>query len=172
MKGEKIILVVLVATAILGARGGRLENHSSLSTNATTRATLTLNGIFNYFWKGDPIHKNIKFLFSCGQLGYTGTSNAGQCSCYSTDTCINCYRWWTAVMMESVASYGILMNTTNHTQLPGTVFAHSPYNAKWDAADSCTYVDDFLWYGIAYLRIYDWLQVCITSCDKMFKANE
>lgn len=153
------IAIIIIISSLSGLITG--ENDRSLTTNATTRATLTLDGIFNYYWKGDPNHKHIKFLFSCGQLGETGTSKAGQCSCYSTQTCINCYRWWTAVTMESVASYGILMNTTKYNNLPATVFAHSPYNANWDATVSCTYVDDFLWYGIAYLRVYDWLQVCM-----------
>ena len=153
-----LLLVLSMNVLVLVA-----SSKSSLNTNATARATSTLNGIFNYYWKNDPNHKKIQFLFVCGALGDVGTSSSGQCSCYSTENCINCYRWWTAVTMESVATYGVFMNTTNHSQLPGIVFAHSPYNAKWDATASCTYVDDFLWYGIAYLRVYDWLQVSLIS---------
>jgi hypothetical protein len=130
-------------------------------SDAVSRSQLTLNGLFNYYWKSDPSNKNIKFLFACGQLGLMGSGNQGQCSCYTPTSCINCYRWWTGIMMESVATYGIYMNTSNHSSLPDTVFSHSPYNAKWDAVATCTYIDDFLWYGIAYLRVYDWLSVSL-----------
>lgn len=145
------LLKILFASAVIVLA----EYEFPVATNATTRASQTLGGVLNYFWESDPTHKNIKFLFSC-ELGATASGIDGQCSCYSTGTCVNCYRWWTGVMVESVASYGILMNTTNHSQLPATVFAHSPYNANWDL---CTYIDDFLWYGIAYLRVYEWLKV-------------
>lgn len=149
------LLVVALVVAAVGAR----QFDKLTTTNATSRAEVTLNGIFNYFWKGDPNNKNVKFLFACGQLGETGTSKFSQCSCYNPGSCVNCYRWWTAVLIESVATYGILMNTTNHSAISDIVYKHSPYNSKWDPVATCTYVDDFLWYGIAYLRVYDWLQV-------------
>ena len=70
-------------------------------------------------------------------------------------------------MMESVATYGIrfYMNTTNHSTLPDMIYSHSPYNANWDPKTvvTCTFIDDFLWYGIAYLRVYDWLSVSWVS---------
>ena len=134
---------------------------SSVNATAINRTVATLNGIFNYYWKTDPNNKNVQFLFVCGQIGEIGTSNAGQCSCYEPKKCVNCYRWWTAILLESVASYGILMNTSNHSHVPDMIFNHSPYNAEWDptTAYSCTYIDDFLWYGIAYLRVYDWSNV-------------
>ncbi len=145
---------------IFGVSGGIYASTSANST-AANRTRAALDGLFNYYWKADPYNKNIKFLFACGQIGEVGTSNAGQCSCYAPDKCVNCYRWWTAILLESVASYGILMNTKNHSDLPDMIFKHSPYNSDWNPASaySCTYIDDFLWYGIAYLRVYDWTKV-------------
>jgi len=139
------------------------HDQSSINATAANRTVATLNGVFNYYWKGDPYHKHIKFLFACGQIGEVGTGSPGQCSCYSLTQCVNCYRWWTAILVESVASYGILMNTTNHTDVPNTVFNHSPYNSNWvpGSTYSCSYIDDFLWYGIAYLRVYDWTSVSL-----------
>ena len=140
---------------------GYSELQASEVSDGASRSTLALNGLFNYFWKNDPNNKNVEFLFACGQLGEMGTGSPGKCSCYSPTSCVNCYRWWTAVMMESVATYGIYMNTTNHSSMPATVFKHSPYNSNWEptTVSTCTYIDDFLWYGIAYLRVYDWLKV-------------
>ncbi len=135
--------------------------NSSVNATAFNRTLVTLNGLFNYYWKSDPINKDIKFPFACGQIGQMGTSLASQCSCSVPYQCVNCYRWWTAILMESVASYGILMNTKNHSDLPTMIFEHSPYNSDWNPAEvsGCTHIDDFLWYGIAYLRVYDWLRV-------------
>lgn len=154
----------MVAAVLLGVlllvSGTQHKNGSPGNVEAASRAELTLKGLFNYYWKSDP-HKKIEFLFACGQLGLIGTSKQSQCSCYVPSSCINCYRWWTAIMMESVATYGMYMNTSNHSSLPGVVYSHSPYNANWDpsTAAPCTYIDDFLWYGIAYLRVHDWLLV-------------
>lgn len=65
--------------------------------------------------------------------------------------------------MEAVATYGIYTNTKpikEYADMASSIFAHSPYNANWNASgDGCTYVDDFSWYGIAYLRVYEWLKV-------------
>ncbi len=135
------------------------DQQPSMLPDAESRTELTLKGLFNYYWKNDPKNKKIEFLFACGQLGQMGTSKQGQCSCYVPTSCTNCYRWWTAVMMESLATYGIHTNSTNYSGLPSMVYKHSPYNANWNATVTCTYVDDFLWYAIAYLRVYDWLSV-------------
>ena len=72
-----------------------------------------------------------------------------------------CYRWWDAVALESVATHGIYRNTKNYSNIANTIFAHSPYNADWNATAVCTFIDDFSWYGLAYLRVYEWLKVKI-----------
>ena len=155
--------LVLAAVAALVVATALAERTSSelRGADAASRSELTFKGLFNYFWKNDPQHKKIEFLFVCGELGYVGSGSASQCSCLNPSSCVNCYRWWTATTMESVATYGIYMNTSNHSSLPDVVFSHSPYNAEWDATAVCTYIDDFLWYGIAYLRVYDWLSVSV-----------
>ena len=152
----KLLIIPIIAAVVLTA--GECKP-TGVIADAKSRAELTFNGLFNYYWKQDTQHKNIKFLFVCGQLGFVGTSDAGHCSCSTPSACVNCYRWFTGVLVESVATYGIYMNTTNHSDVPDTVYNHSPYNSKWDATSLCTYIDDFLWYGIAYSRVYDWLKV-------------
>lgn len=66
--------------------------------------------------------------------------------------------------LESIATYGIYTNTTNHSEVADVIFDHSPYNAEWNATASCTFMDDFSWYGIAYLRVYEWLKVSGWPC--------
>lgn len=130
---------------------------SSANVSAEFRAQQTLNGLFNYYWKHDSVHKNVEFIFVCAQLGLPATP--GSCTCINPKVCVDCYRWWSAVALESVATYGIYTNSTNHSQVADTFFSHSPYNANWNATAACTYIDDFTWYGIAYLRVYEWLKV-------------
>lgn len=62
--------------------------------------------------------------------------------------------------LESIATYGIYTNTKNYSKVADMIYAHSPYNANWNATATCTFIDDFSWYGIAYLRVYEWLKVC------------
>ena len=122
-----------------------------------TRATDTLNGLFHYFWELDPLSKNIGFFFACGQIGGWGSPQKWtECSCNDPYACSDCYRWWDAVALESLADYGLLYNSTRNNTIADIFFAHSPYNADWY---SCTFVDDFIWYGIAYLKVYEWLKV-------------
>ena len=138
----------------------------STTADAATRAQLTLNGLFHYFWKNDPKAKGIQFFFACGQIGGIGGQNNAQCSCEKPSWCTNCYRWWDALVMESVATYGIYMKTRNNSDLASKIYPHSPYNKNFDGTDLCTYVDDFVWYAIAYLRFYEWLGVCeiVSAC--------
>ena len=163
-------LPLFVLSAItLGASGGHTTQRdleiSSTTTDATTRAEQALQGLFHYYWLGDARPKkhhgsknNVKFFFACGQIGDPNLK--GLCSCGDTpNSCVNCYRWYDGVTLESVATYGIYMNTKNNSQVPDVVWAHSPYNADWNATELCTFMDDFSWYGIAYLRVYEWLKV-------------
>ena len=153
----KIRLVLLLITVAFAAEGAPLPN-------ATFRAKQTLGGLLSYNWQTDPQSKNIGFFFACGQIGAMGNPNEWkQCTCYNMDACTNCYRWWDAVALESIANNGIYTNTKDHADIPGKIFAHSPYNDKWDAAVTCTYIDDFAWYGIAYLRVYEWLKVMLRN---------
>ena len=122
------------------------------------RASQTLQGMFHYYWTNDPNHKNISFFFACGQIGGWGFTEWNHCSCRNPSSCIDCYRWWDAVAIESIAYYNILMGTNNYSTIADEIFAHSPYNANWPVQDS-TYIDDFGWYGIAYLKVYEWLKV-------------
>lgn len=151
-----LVSIFCCSGMVVGSRGKYLET-------SEIRAQQALNGLIDYYWKGDPNHKNVKFFFSCSQTGGLGTSNMGQCSCYNPGSCVNCFRWWNAVALESVATYGIYMNTTNHSTFPEMYYKHSPYNAEWNATELCTYIDDFLWYGLAYLRVYEWLGVSISD---------
>ena len=153
----KIPLVLLLITVPFVAEGAPLPN-------ATFRAKQTLGGLLSYYWQTDPQSENIGFFFACGQIGAMGNpSEWKQCGCYNIDACTNCYRWWDAVTLESIANNGIYTNTKDHAEIPGMIFAHSPYNNQWNATAACTYIDDFAWYGIAYLRVYEWLKVMIRN---------
>lgn len=146
-----IVLLLLVVPSL--AEGAPLPN-------ATFRAKQTLGGLLSYYWKTDPKAKSIGFFFACGQIGAMGNPNQWkQCTCYTRDACTNCYRWWDAVALESIANDGIYTDTKDNANIPDVIFSHSPYNDNWNADASCTYIDDFTWYGIAYLRVYEWLKV-------------
>ena len=133
----------------------------STDTDASTRAEQTLQGLLHYYWLSDAVpkkHPNVRFFLVCGQIG--DPSFNGSCSCGDTPTsCVNCYRWYDGVTLESVAAYGIYMKSKKNAKIADIVYAHSPYNANWNATADCTFMDDFSWYGIAYLRVYEWLKV-------------
>ena len=122
------------------------------------------------------------YFFVCGQIGGTGpagtTVQPDQCLCESDWPfgCTNCYRWWTAVAIEAMASYAIAKELKPPSQHAATAAAaatqpteaemilhaiesawtHAPYNAYWNATEHGTWVDDFAWYGLAYMRAHDW----------------
>ena len=158
-----VFYFLVAATATLGS----CNESSALAFNvpnqtdiASARAYQTLEGIFNYYWKPDPLAAHIKFIFICGQVGGWGTPRSpSECSCLDQKSCVNCYRWFDAVTLESVATYGIYMKSENHSEMAEIMYDHSPYNGDWNATAICTFIDDFTWYGIAYLRVYEWLKV-------------
>ena len=154
-----VALPILLGSSLSSAT--ECTNIKSTCTDALTRTEQALQGLFHYYWRGDPEHERIKFFFACAQVGGNGgLGNLYQCSCGNPDSCVNCYRWYDAITLESLATYGIYANITNNSEVADIMFAHSPYNAKWDAQAACIWIDDFSWYGLAYLRVYDWLKVC------------
>lgn len=153
---------ILVSAAILSlALLSQAKNDGTNFTNAnaSVRVEQTLKGLFQYYWRSDPARKAIQFFFVCGQIGGGGSQELQSCSCINPKACVYCYRWWDAVALESIATYGIRTNTKNYSTIANTIYAHSPYNANWNATAACTFIDDFSWYGIAYLRVYEWLKV-------------
>lgn len=158
-----LVFGVLLSTEVIRTHGGNHDQLLSAEVDAASRADQSLQGLFNYFWRKDPKAKQVQFFYACGQIGSDGfPSRWDRCSCdknLKLNTCVNCYRWWDAIAMESIASHGIYTDTKAHANIADVIFAHSPYNANWNATSWCTYVDDFVWYGIAYLRVYEWLKV-------------
>ena len=153
-----MILITLLVLMIASSLTKGSESH--LKADAATRAFQTLEGLFNYYWKSDPQATNVKFLFVCGQVGGWGSPHSeSECSCDHPKSCVNCYRWYDAIALESLATYGIYTQSKNHSDIAETIYDHSPYNGDWNATAACTYIDDFTWYGIAYLRVYEWLMV-------------
>ena len=146
--------IFFVALLSVGAASQPAGNET-----AVYRANQTLHGLLDYYWKSDVKHKFIKFVFVCAQIG--SVDNYGSCTCADPHSCVDCYRWWSAVALESVATFSIYTNSSNYSGIPDVIFNHSPYNAEWNATASCTFIDDFAWYGIAYLRVYEWLNVSI-----------
>ncbi len=153
MMEQKLILVVF-STLLFVVVHGNLA-----IPNASDRANITIQGLYRYFWSQDPLNKDAMFFFACGQIGGGGGRTWKQCGCATPAVCLECYRWWDAVALETVATYGIYTGTKDYTDTPDHIFNHSPYNAKWDAITGCTFMDDFSWFGIAYLRVYEWLKV-------------
>ena len=128
-----------------------------------SRAHQTLQGMVEYYWTQDSTHKNISFFFACGQVGGGGFATWDHCTCINPSSCSDCYRWWDAVAIESIANYGLLTRGRGQeglADIPDMVFSHAPYNDRWPSVDS-TFIDDFAWFGIAYLRVYEWLKVII-----------
>ena len=171
-------VISLVALLLLGpslSSAAECTNIRSTCTDAATRTEQALQGLFHYYYRSDPTkdHENIKFFFACAQVGGNGgLGNLYQCSCGNPDSCVNCYRWYDAITLESLATYGIYANTTNHSEVADIMYAHSPYNAGWDAQAACIWIDDFSWYGLAYLRVYEWLKVRLyILCIKYFIHN-
>ena len=166
-----VFIVFLVAmTQIIGV-APKLPPLTTTLPDATDRVNQAHQGLFSYFWKADPKAKNIGFFFACGQIGGGGTPYQwNECSCNDRASCVDCYRWWDAVSLESTATYSIYTNTKDHSEIAQTVFSHSPYNGNWNATQFCTFIDDFVWYGIAYLRVYDWLKVSLLICTYQGQA--
>lgn len=161
MNSAAICLVALLLGSSLSS-AAECTNIRSTCTDALTRTEQALQGLFEYYWRSDPVSKNIKFFFACAQVGGNGgLGNLYQCTCGNPDSCVNCYRWYDAITLESLATYGIYTNTTNNSEVADIMFAHSPYNAKWNAQAACIWIDDFSWYGIAYLRVFEWLKASL-----------
>ena len=149
-------LLLLLELLCCGGLAGLQKQVSQ--DDAPSRVNQALDGLMNYYWNKDSANDKIGFFFSCGQIGGNG-EDWKRCSCSNDASCINCYHWWDAVSVESLATYGLYTNTTNHSDVPEVVFDHSPYNANWDGVNFFTFVDDFAWFGIAYLRVFEWLKV-------------
>lgn len=149
----------LLSTLFLQVSADTDTKVRSSITEATYRAQQAMQGLFHYYWRQDSQVKQIEFFFACGQIG--GENGGSSCTCENSVSCTSCYRWWDAVAMESVATYGIYTNSKNNSKIADTIFAHSPYNSNWPGNTYCTFIDDFAWYGIAYLRVYEWLKVDI-----------
>ena len=120
----------------------------------------------------DPAGANsaATFYFSCGQIGglgpMGGSTGINTCGCETEWSfgCTNCYRWWSAVALEASVNYciaaGMAWNSTGPcaevTKAAESTWAHAPYNDIWDASISAVYIDDFTWYSLAYIRVYEW----------------
>lgn len=109
------------------------------------------------------------YFFACGQAGGSAAPRVpvtpAQCKCVSDwpSACENCYRWWSAVSLEAMVNYAIAAalppESAGYQQTLRTaesVFSHAPYNAEWNATAHPTWVDDFAWYGLAYMRVHEW----------------
>ncbi|KAL1504220.1 hypothetical protein AB1Y20_010629 [Prymnesium parvum] len=108
-------------------------------------------------------------FFACGQIGGSAPpaahAAASQCLCQSDwpFACENCYRWWSAVAAEASIDLALAAKLPPASAAGGRIAAlvesmwtHAPYNGRWDASARPTWVDDFAWYALAYLRMFDW----------------
>lgn len=69
---------ILTLAAFLGCAG--FHSIKSTKTGAEIRALQSLEGLFNYYWKQDPINKDVEYFFACGAIGQLGVSSLDQCS--------------------------------------------------------------------------------------------
>jgi hypothetical protein len=126
---------------------------------ARARVDETYGSLFDTWWMADEVNTTggqPGFFFACGQVGGTGTSQWNQCVCDAPNACANCYRWWDAIAIESVANRGIYLGDEQHADAARTLLAHSPYSDAW--AGKCPFMDDFAWYLLAYTRVFVWLK--------------
>lgn len=150
----------ILAALLLVLQAQQAQSFGKDSTNLSEvieRANQTLKGLFHYYWEHDASLNNVQFFFVCGQIG----EGSDGCYCSSEKPCLECYRWWDAVALESIATFGMLTNTTSYANTADIFFAYAPYNAQWNATVQPTFIDDFAWYAIAYLRVYEWLKVML-----------
>ena len=108
------------------------------------------------------------FFFSCGQIGglapYGKTITADKCLCESDwpSACTNCYRWWSAIALEAAVNFCLVTQNSSSSlcndvaSAAESMWIHSPYNAEWDAVKLPVYVDDFAWFALAYLKMFEW----------------
>eukprot|EP00299_Pterocystis_sp_00344_P016386 c8222_g1_i2.p1 GENE.c8222_g1_i2~~c8222_g1_i2.p1 ORF type:complete len:579 (+),score=91.41 c8222_g1_i2:35-1771(+) len=123
------------------------------------RVNQTLDGLFTYSWMSGNDGVPFGFWFACGQIGGCGDNNPPwyQCRCENKTfpVCTQCFRWWDAVILESIISISEYRNDSSYEYLPELIFSRSPYNSTWPP--HCSYVDDFAWYTLLYLRVHEWL---------------
>ena len=127
-------------------------------TEAVHRVEQVTDGLYSLWWMKNQTNTTggqPGFFFACGQIGGTGTSLWTQCVCDDPSQCQNCYRWWDATAVESLANRGLWLGDTQHADTARTLLAHAPYDARWTGP--CAYMDDFGWYLLAYTRVYTWL---------------
>ena len=81
------------------------------------------------------------FFFACGQIGGLGSGGAySSCTC-EIDwpfACTNCYRWWSAIALESAVNFVIESKMPLNDSLAARIvfiaestWIHSPYNSAW-----------------------------------------
>ena len=145
---------------LLGASLLLISSCSFVAATPTERIDHSIAGLFSIWWMASEnasMHQP-GFFFSCGQIGGAGTASWRQCRC-DKYPCENCYRWWDALALESLANRGIWLGgppVARHEAAARTVIAHSPYATTWKG--KCPYVDDFAWFLLAYIRVYEWLK--------------
>lgn len=157
MKAVVVLAVACLAATLAATFTGRA---AAPLPDVSERVEQTLAGLFYHYWRYDPKAKTeIGYFFDCSQVGNLGDSK--HCTCENAKACTACYRWWDAVALEAIANHGIYTNTTTNASVADMIWAHSPYNQNWTGtlACQCPCVEDFVWYSMAYLRVYEWLKV-------------
>lgn len=124
---------------------------------ATSRARVDAawGGLSAYF--ADP---TAHFWKSCGQNGGNGAGvDPFNCACEAADSfCVNCYRWWMAVTVQSLVglNQAVPGHPTRNASLDLAAFFYdrSPFTAR--ASPSWAYIDDYLWYVLMWLDLHAW----------------
>ena len=119
------------------------------------RANATIAGLQRYYF-----NSTMGTYLCCGQTGGAGGAGSNfSCSCERTDMsdCLNCYRWWAAQGLQvfiEAEKLGIIDEATVHG-VAEKVLAHSPYEWRFGKTMPWAYIDDYAWYVLALLAVYD-----------------
>jgi len=117
------------------------------------RVSASWDGLQRYFF-----NETGGFWKSCGQTGGAGGAvDNFNCEC-EAGFCTNCYRWWMVPIVQSL----VQLNAAGHEQmrnatlsLTESMWALSPYTTRRYV--SWAYIDDYLWFVLMWLDVYDWL---------------
>mmetsp|Transcript_98234 Transcript_98234/g.311634 ORF Transcript_98234/g.311634 Transcript_98234/m.311634 type:complete len:483 (-) Transcript_98234:9-1457(-) len=127
---------------------------------AQQRFNATFRGLEWYYWNASG-----GTWSCCGQNGGGGGVGRFGCACDRADgrDCLNCYRWWGAQVLQALVQQGSAQSAPDYlyalvSGLAETMLTQSPYNAAFGRGTSWAYVDDYLWYVLAFLSTYEWLK--------------
>ena len=122
---------------------------------ADERINATIAGLQRYY-----LNATGNYYTCCGQTGGSGGAAPFGCACGRADlaNCLHCYRWWATQGLQAfieaerlgVIERGLVLSTAE------AMLAHSPYNKDFGSTMPWVYIDDYAWYVLVFLRMFEW----------------